>query len=831
MSTSKVSVHGHGDGIGDYLVSIAEPRITTTTKSIDNAGWAAEACKISVDYGVYQNVIMRWSAPGGIPDGAGDFYRASPKDSAIEYHGRVMQMWANAPELHDYKDLLWIELGNELRTQYDPNDPNFENMHPVNWLGWWGLYIAKLFVADGFNIILFGMNAGTPEPEDWLQPGMMALFEYIDVISATSFSNVALSVHEGMGTLDWRLARPAENVPYINGRYKNIIEACHTLGVSCPEIFISEWAWRYDEMPPTDRALEDVLWMAEFYDLDAQVSGVCLWNLDKHSSSGTVAQQMVQFLPHLAAFNVNWRGPGPVEPPLEETLEEHLWRTSLEHQVLSLNADAALQRAITWDGYSIVGDEYWTKPKEDGVVYAAQPAEHYEPGHPRRVYYTEIGNWNSVRWIEDPASTTPPPSYPPLSGLKLGPVFNVAHAITSKFNAPRSYANGLHEGIDLDVYSAAIDSREPVVCAYDGFVHFVERGTTGYANHVVVKHSYNGVDFFTWYAHLDDIYVVEGQYVNDGQPLGEIGATGNTGTPPAEHVHFNLQVPGYGLSGYYVQDVVDPEEYYRFILPPVAQGAQLGLHATADVAGRWHVDDFSQYTTARVEAVKVLSSHDPADIALLKSQNNTIKTWVVRAFLVFGGRAVTPQQFFDWTYSDVKRTLDVIGNNDIVWVELGNEPNLVSEGYGTAYANALEYTTWFESLLRLYKAALPGVRFLYPGLSPGGDGGPTAREFFWQIPGVDGYGVHAYWGISNNMYQAVDEVSYFAATGMPIIVTEASNKGVDSDSLKGTEYIDFSAMIPAIAVTYFVCSARHDPQKYTNEVWVGTVISKMVGNR
>jgi hypothetical protein len=59
--------------------------------------------------------------------------------------------------------------------------------------------------------------------------------------------------------------------------------------------------------------------------------------------------------------------------------------------------------------------------------------------------------------------------------------------------------------------------------------------------------------------HLDDIQVAVGQHVLAGQPLGELGSTGNSS---AEHVHVTMQVPGKGMSGYVVPDVVNPEQFF-----------------------------------------------------------------------------------------------------------------------------------------------------------------------------------------------------------------------------------------------------------------------------
>lgn len=161
----------------------------------------------------------------------------------------------------------------------------------------------------------------------------------------------------------------------------------------------------------------------------------------------------------------------------------------------------------------------------------------------------------------------PPPSSNPLDGLRLGHILPYRYMLTSAFDAPRSY--GKHEGCDYDVIGGQPDNKVNVLCAYDGIVDISLDKTTGYGKHIRVKHIRNGSPFYTRYAHLDARFVNVGQSVMKGTALGEIGATGNA---DGEHVHLNLEVPEYGLSGYVTAWVVNPEPYMalgRNTLPPI----------------------------------------------------------------------------------------------------------------------------------------------------------------------------------------------------------------------------------------------------------------------
>jgi len=104
---------------------------------------------------------------------------------------------------------------------------------------------------------------------------------------------------------------------------------------------------------------------------------------------------------------------------------------------------------------------------------------------------------------------------------------------TGRFESPFGPRWGrMHEGIDIS------DERgTPIQAALAGTVIFA--GTeAGYGNLVRIDHG-NGVE--TRYAHLSAFRVAVGQFVNPGDVVGLMGATGSaTGV----HLHFEVRVDG-----------------------------------------------------------------------------------------------------------------------------------------------------------------------------------------------------------------------------------------------------------------------------------------------
>ncbi|MCA9936039.1 MAG: peptidoglycan DD-metalloendopeptidase family protein [Ardenticatenaceae bacterium] len=273
--------------------------------------------------------------------------------------------------------------------------------------------------------------------------------------------------------------------------------------------------------------------------------------------------------------------------------------------------------------------------------------------------------------------------------------------------------------------------------------------------------------------------------------------------------------------------------------PATLGQAKLGLHASADPTIT--AAEIEEFKVMRPGIIKLLSFHNPESVAKLAANHPSV-SWIVRAFLDFGGRNISPQQFFNDTIGDTKRTLGFLQGKDVV-IELHNEPNLVPEGMGSTWKDGAAFTQWWLQVLDLFRKELPGMRFIFPGLSPGASVRNLKMdhvEFIEAcrdaVEAADGLGVHIYWSNVYPMATALgvldDYISRFREE--PIWVTEASNnKSGTSATRKGTEYITFWSELqkrPMVqGVTYFVASASN-PQ-FAEEVWVGRGIAKIVGRR
>lgn len=101
------------------------------------------------------------------------------------------------------------------------------------------------------------------------------------------------------------------------------------------------------------------------------------------------------------------------------------------------------------------------------------------------------------------------------------------------FFAAQRNGNRIHEGIDL---FAKIGT--PVLASRLGKV-VAARYTRGMGNFVIIRHRYNRV---TIYGHLLQIYVIEGDFVRQGQVIAAVGKTGNANYQNIQpHLHFEVR--------------------------------------------------------------------------------------------------------------------------------------------------------------------------------------------------------------------------------------------------------------------------------------------------
>lgn len=104
--------------------------------------------------------------------------------------------------------------------------------------------------------------------------------------------------------------------------------------------------------------------------------------------------------------------------------------------------------------------------------------------------------------------------------------------ITLRFGES-SFVQLFHTGLDIANYKGY-----PITPFMNGAVIYEGETFFGYGKHIIIDH---GDNITSVYAHLDKIYVYQGQEVKVGDQIGNMGETGWATGP---HLHFEVRIYG-----------------------------------------------------------------------------------------------------------------------------------------------------------------------------------------------------------------------------------------------------------------------------------------------
>ena len=641
---------GNLDGItADYIIPVLHGGKDVTIVAADTTAGLYDACVAAKNY---QNTtsVLCWRRTDQRKNGGFDFdalannFSLSPEQNA-ELHWQAYQQEI-PPELVQYKDILELIVLNEIRGQ-NTNEPVYDDLHIGEYLGRFALHYRTL---TDWRLLFFGFAAGEPDVDVWEQPSMLdflrlcgerphdtgiALHEYSytisdildgypykigryqflhDVCDDNGIPRPRIVISEWGWALDDAPAAPQamadiETVYREYAKHPNIAGgAIWWLGPDFGGVAnkiqplikpLGEYitATNYDveidiPQPPDNGQGGDMAYIWKnairhhVQGLDIAAAKIACFQSGKVTGQDGKQYDADKFLgfatmdndgylvlqPETNVLSLVEYSPDGDENPNPPVSEKFAigGRVEITANALNVRAVPSLQGTIvtalpkgskgtTNDGPTLADNVIWWE-----VAFDA-----------------DVTGWCSEAWLEYETA-----SKNPLDGLVLGKPFAVPYALTSPFNAPRSYANGLHEGVDYDVLTAVADSQEPILCLYPGTVDISVDSSGGYGKYVRVRHERNGSTFYTRYAHMDERFVSVGQIVDIGDALGEIGTTGNV---TGEHVHINLEVPGYGFSGYVVSDVVDPHPYIGSSPTPPPTGKTYPTTFMRGEPGIWRV--------------------------------------------------------------------------------------------------------------------------------------------------------------------------------------------------------------------------------------------------
>lgn len=309
----------------------------------------------------------------------------------------------------------------------------------------------------------------------------------------------------------------------------------------------------------------------------------------------------------------------------------------------------------------------------------------------------------------------------------------------------------------------------------------------------------------------------------------------------AYRAFYDTHYPGTSLEFRQLEEVDAPPPD----LPPAGGGrltTRVGLHASAD-PDPLSDEELAEFAALKPGVIKVLSAHPRESILRLAAAHPGVK-WIVRLFLDFGGRVVSPKEFYDWTIDDLERTLAALAEHGVatadIIIELHNEPNLAAEGMWSNWKSGAEFGVWLSALMDLYRQRPDPLRLAFPGLSPGGDVAGVRYDMKRFITEAYPWAslcnaicLHEYWSddypIEPPGLAAYYRDLFFLLPPYELYVSEASRNdrpARHAPQKYAEEYADYLRAVNkygVAGVTFFVASATNP--EFEPETWIGKGIA------
>ena len=192
--------------------------------------------------------------------------------------------------------------------------------------------------------------------------------------------------------------------------------------------------------------------------------------------------------------------------------------------------------AITLDGEN----KGYTNSLEEAEIVVNRIKEEYNKDLELNIginkIYTESLDVNSIelatKALETNIETKIQEKKATVNGIVLAYKPVTGGSISSRYGVSSRIRSSDHTGLDI----AAPTGTDIIASASGEVTYSGWKGSYGYL--VIISHG-NGVE--TWYGHCSKLYVSEGQQVEGGQLIADVGSTGNSTGP---HLHLEIRIDG-----------------------------------------------------------------------------------------------------------------------------------------------------------------------------------------------------------------------------------------------------------------------------------------------
>ncbi|MCH7662524.1 MAG: hypothetical protein IH859_01475, partial [Chloroflexi bacterium] len=249
------------------------------------------------------------------------------------------------------------------------------------------------------------------------------------------------------------------------------------------------------------------------------------------------------------------------------------------------------------------------------------------------------------------------------------------------------------------------------------------------------------------------------------------------------------------------------------------------LNARAD--GLFEEQDYQVIDVTKMEAIKVCSDISETSISKLREINSSLFI-MARLYYPLLQRKVEPQEWAERILPDVSR---LVGKG-VDYFEVHQSPNLHSEGWSYSWHSGADFARWWLDAVNILKDNFPGVKYGFPGPSPGGqveglrmDAAAFLEGAEAALMAADWVGVNCFWSSKQEMNaDSYGRYYRYYRNRFPyqlLFITEFGNVSDQVDlQAKGKEYVMYYEHLRKEAgIGAAFANILYSPSGYTTMQW------------
>lgn len=221
--------------------------------------------------------------------------------------------------------------------------------------------------------------------------------------------------------------------------------------------------------------------------------------------------------------------------------------------------------------------------------------------------------------------------------------------------------------------------------------------------------------------------------------------------------------------------------------------------------------------------IPAYQQNQQGSIALYRAAG--VQHFIIRACI--GGKWDSAINFANVTLPILKQFAAALGGPNNMLIQLGNEPNLVDEGWTHAWQSGSDYAIWWLAVAAVYRANLPLCKLGFAPMSPGENIPGVRMDEEQFVPGcgaaiqsADFVVVHKYWSNSDASDLTIPLDMWRSQFGnKPLVIGETGPGGSALITAQAAEHAHAMYSAAGIPAMFYIMDSGNDA-RFNNAGWV-----------